>query len=120
MSDYHLVDPRTGVRHALTASKAGLPISPGAVSFAFQASQGSLRSLTDLLHHIGLLHRGRAHLRVWKDAATAVREVRRKVELPPPLQLLLEPDALPTSQWERITELWRISSSPWSAISRGI
>ena len=79
--DYHLVDPRTGVWRSLTISKAGLPLSLGAVSFAFQASQGSARSPTDLLRHIGLLYRGRAHLRVWKDAATAAREVRRKVEL---------------------------------------
>ena len=119
-SEYHLVNPSTGARQFLHVTRAGLPLFPGAVASAFLALQGSAKSPTELLRRIYLLYRGRAHLGVWKDAVAAARKICRKVALSPPLQLLLELDVLPTNQWERITNLWRVSTNPLSSISLGI
>jgi hypothetical protein len=119
-ADYCWVDSTTGARHALHVTKAGLPLFPGPVTSVYQALQGSAKSPAELLRRIWLLYQGRKHLSVWKNAVSMMRDVRHKVALSPPLQLLLELDMLPTNQWEHITKLWRSSSSPLSSISPGI
>jgi hypothetical protein len=72
------------------------------------------------MRRIWLLFRGRAHLHVWKDAASAARRICKKVILPRSLTLLLDLDALPLNQWERITELWGTMANPLAAVSPGI
>ena len=120
VSEYLYHNTSTGARHSLVISKARLPLFPGTVASAFRALQGSAKSPIELTRRIWLLYRGKSHLPVWTDAVNATRSIRRKVALPQPLVLLLQLEALPTNEWQRITKAWRTSAKPLSGISPGI
>ena len=100
--------------------QAGLPLFPGTVTAAFTALQGTARSPDELLRCIHLLYQGKAHLAVWIDAVKATRQIRKKVLLPPSLQLLLDLQELPANLWDCITSLWATTADPLSQISPGI
>jgi len=120
MAEYRWVDRAMGFRRSLIMSPAGLPLFPGHIAYAFQALQGPSPSPMELTRRIWLLYRGRKEGEMWKDAIKAACEIRHKIILPQPLQLLLELDSLPRNEWEKITYLWSTSSDPLSAISPGI
>ena len=119
-ADYRVLDPRTGVHHPIAISRTGLPLFQGVVAAAFTALQGPAETPDELTRRIWLLYQGRVHLPVWDDAVKATRRIRKKVALPPPLQLLLDLHDLPINQWEHIMELWSTVANPLSAITPGI
>ena len=119
-ADYRVLDTWTGVHHPIAISWTGLPLFQGVVAAAFTALQGPAETPDELTCHIWLLYRGRAHLPVWDDAVKVTHQIRKKVTLPPPLQLLLNLHDLPINQWEHITELWSTMANPLSAITPGI
>ena len=81
-AQYQWVDRVSGLRRVPVISRAGLPLFPGTIGDGFRRLQGSSQSAEVLTRRIWLLHRGRSHLDIWKNAVVAVREARHKVVLP--------------------------------------